>query len=372
MSFLELRGITRGWDGQGGVRDIDLSLQRGDFLSILGPSGCGKSTLLRLIAGLEQPQHGSVVIDGRDVTALPPAQRNLSMVFQSYALFPHLSVAENVMFGLKVRRVAARERDRRLSDALKMTGLDGLERRKPSELSGGQRQRVALARAAVAEKPLCLMDEPLSNLDAKLRHSVRRDIRALARNLDLTVVYVTHDQGEAMSLSDTVALMNKGQVEQVGPPSALYNQPATIFAAQFIGEPPMALVEGPALGLREGLTVGLRPELIQLSPPEQADLTARVLDCEFLGSETLVSLDHPAGQGLAVVLPGHAPQVPGDPVGVILPEQDRRLFDTHSGRIEKASQQNPAARSRQNTAPRDGQTAPEATEPSFDLNRTTS
>ena len=164
MSFLTLDGLTRQWNGQGGVRDISLSLPRGDFLSILGPSGCGKSTLLRLIAGLERPQSGRIVIDGRDVTALSASARNLSMVFQSHALFPHLSVAENVIFGLKVRRIARAERVRRLAEVLEMTGLQGLEQRKPSELSGGQRQRVALARAAVAERPLCLMDEPLSNL----------------------------------------------------------------------------------------------------------------------------------------------------------------------------------------------------------------
>ncbi|MFW2589865.1 ABC transporter ATP-binding protein [Sagittula sp. SSi028] len=333
MSFLQLQQITRDWDGQGGVRDVSLDLPKGAFLSILGPSGCGKSTLLRLIAGLEQPRQGRIVIDGRDVTALPPGQRNLSMVFQSYALFPHLSVAENVLFGLKVRRVPARERRERLARALRMTGLEGLETRKPAALSGGQRQRVALARAAVSERPLCLMDEPLSNLDAKLRHAVRRDIRALARTLGLTVVYVTHDQGEAMSLSDRVVLMQGGRVEQIGSPSDLYDRPATLFAAQFIGEPPMALIEGSALGLSQRVTVGLRPEHIRLSDPSTADLQARVLDREFLGADTLVTLDHPGAQGLAVIVAGAAPQAIGDSVGLSLPADRRLFFDSASGRL---------------------------------------
>ncbi len=363
MSFLTLDGLTRQWDGQGGVQGISLSLPRGDFLSVLGPSGCGKSTLLRLIAGLEQPQAGRIVIDGRDVTALPAAARNLSMVFQSYALFPHLSVAENVIFGLKVRRVARAERDRRLAEVLAMTGLDGLERRKPSELSGGQRQRVALARAAVAERPLCLMDEPLSNLDARLRHSVRRDIRELAHKLGLTVVYVTHDQGEAMSLSNTVVLMEAGRIEQIGTPSELYDRPATIFAAQFIGEPPMSLIEGPVLGYTAAVAVGIRPEGVLLAPPGRGDLDADVADIEFLGGETRLALSHPAARGLAAILPGAAQVGPGQTVGVIIPTENRLLFNAVNGQLEKEPQQNPRARIRQNTAPVDGHKAPTPPKP---------
>ena len=357
MSFLLLDGITRQWDGQGGVHNISLSLPQGDFLSILGPSGCGKSTLLRLIAGLEQPQAGQIRIDGRDVTALPPAKRNLSMVFQSYALFPHLSVAENVIFGLKVRRIARAERNRRLAEVLAMTGLEGLERRKPSELSGGQRQRVALARAAVAEKPLCLMDEPLSNLDAKLRHSVRRDIRMLARKLGLTVVYVTHDQGEAMSLSDTVVLMREGHIEQIGTPAELYGHPATSFAAQFIGDPPMALIDGAALSYAAPVTVGLRPEALSLGAVGRCDLDAEIADVEFLGGQTRLALDHPAARGLAVILPGPAQFAPGQSVGVVVPKENRRLFNAKTGVLEEEPQQNPQARIRQDPAPADGRKA---------------
>lgn len=363
MSFLALEGITRQWQGQGGVRDISLSLRQGAFLSILGPSGCGKSTLLRLIAGLEAPQAGRIVIDGRDVTALPASQRNLSMVFQSYALFPHLSVAENVIFGLKVRCIGRAERDRRLAEVLAMTGLEGLERRKPSELSGGQRQRVALARAAVAERPLCLMDEPLSNLDAKLRHAVRRDIRILARKLALTVVYVTHDQGEAMSLSDTVVLMQDGRIEQIGTPAELYGRPATTFSAQFIGEPPMALIDGAALGHDRSVTVGLRPEAMSLGPPGDCDLDAVVDDVEFLGGETRLALRHGAAHGLAVILPGPAAFEAGQSVGVVIPQENRLLFNAATGALEKEPQQNPQARIRQNPAPEDGQEGPKSPQP---------
>ncbi|WP_371036668.1 MULTISPECIES: ABC transporter ATP-binding protein [unclassified Rhodosalinus] len=362
MSFLMLEGLTRQWNGQGGVCDIGLELRQGAFLSILGPSGCGKSTMLRLIAGLEQPQAGSIWIDGRDVTALPAAQRNLSMVFQSYALFPHLNVAENVIFGLKVRRVTRADRERRLAEVLAMTGLEGLERRKPSELSGGQRQRVALARAAVAERPLCLMDEPLSNLDAKLRHSVRRDIRTLARKLSLTVVYVTHDQGEAMSLSDKIVLMREGRIEQVGTPSELYARPATTFAAQFIGDPPMSLINATALGQEGASTIGMRPEAVSLVSAGQGDLDARIEDFEYLGGETRLALTHPAAEGLAAILPGPAAFRPGQMVGVIIPEENRLLFDSVTGSLKKEPQQNPKARIRQNPAPEDGHKAPTSTQ----------
>lgn len=366
--FLKLSDVTRQWDGGGGVADISLRLSKGAFLSILGPSGCGKSTLLRLIAGLEQPQSGRIHIDGRDVTALPASKRGVSMVFQSYALFPHLTVAQNIEFGLRVRGASRRERTTRLAEAAALTGLTGLEARKPAELSGGQRQRVALARAVVADRPLCLMDEPLSNLDAKLRHSVRRDIRALQRRLGLTVVYVTHDQGEAMSLSDRVLLMQGGRIEQDGTPQELYERPASTFAAEFVGEPPMALIDGPALGLGGGLRVGIRPEHIALAGPGTADLTATVADAEYLGSETRLVLAHDAARGLALRLPGNSGLHHGDSVGLSLPDQNRLLFNAASGKLEKEPQQTPGVCIRQNTAPRGGREAPSLTPK--DLQRT--
>ncbi len=355
--YLTLEHVRRQWNGEGGVRDISLSVADGSFVSVLGPSGCGKSTLLRLIAGLEQPESGTLHIKGRDVTALPASQRGLSMVFQSYALFPHLSVAENIQFGLKVRRMKKQQRLERLTEAVEMMGLSGLERRKPSELSGGQRQRVALARAVVAGHPLCLMDEPLSNLDARLRHSVRRDIKALQRRLKLTVVYVTHDQSEAMSLSDEVVLMRDGHIEQVGPPDALYDHPASTFVAGFVGEPPMAIIAGDRVGLSAGFSIGIRPEHIQLADIEQADMTARVLDCEFLGGATHVVLDDGASRGLALVAPGRITYSEGQIIGLRLPEQNRVLFDALTGQAKKDPQQN-CGDDRRQTAPRDGRKAP--------------
>ena len=226
-----------------------------------GPSGCGKSTTLRLIAGLETADGGRVIIDGRDVTGLPPAQRNIAMVFQSYALFPHLTVAENILFGLRVRRVSAADCRTRLARVADLLGLSPLLARKPSQLSGGQQQRVALGRAIINEAPVCLMDEPLSNLDAQLRAEMRLEIRALQRKLGITMVYVTHDQVEAMSMADRVILLNGGRIEQNGTPVELYEQPANTFVARFIGTPPMNLLAleagaGGAVIARRGRTGG--------------------------------------------------------------------------------------------------------------------
>src|SRR6056300_1023087 len=262
VAFVEISGVAKRWNGQLGVQDISLSIPRGSFVSLLGPSGCGKSTTLRLLSGLELPDEGTIVIDGNDVTYAAPADRNLSMVFQSYALFPHLNVTENVTFGLKVRKVNAEERKSKLRKALEITGLVGYEDRKPGELSGGQRQRVALARAIVANQPLCLMDEPLSNLDAKLRASVRKDIKKLQIDLGITVVYVTHDQTEAMSMADMVVLMKDGEIQQAGTPQELYYKPLNTFVAEFVGDPPMALIDASVLSDVDNniARIGLRAE----------------------------------------------------------------------------------------------------------------
>lgn len=329
--FVEVRDVWRQWDARGGVCGISLTVERGEFVSILGPSGCGKSTLLRLLAGLDTPQSGRILIDGRDVTQATPSERGLSMVFQSYALFPHLTVRENILFGMKVRRVASDEQKRRLAEAVAMTGLDGLEDRKPRALSGGQRQRVALARAVVAGHPLCLMDEPLSNLDAKLRNSVRRDIKALQKRLGLTVIYVTHDQSEAMSLSDKVVLLKAGAVQQAGPPEQLYDRPATPFVAEFIGDPPMALIAGEAVGLEAGSQVGIRLQGIGSAPEPEADLIAQVETCEFLGSETHVVLRHPQARGLGLILPGRHRLQEGMAMGLRLPQEHWVLFAASGG-----------------------------------------
>ncbi|WP_121060802.1 ABC transporter ATP-binding protein [Chachezhania antarctica] len=345
--FLRIDNVTRQWDGAGGVSDVSLSVPQGGFVAVLGPSGCGKSTLLRLLAGLETPESGRIEIDGRDVTHLAPAERNLSMVFQSYALFPHLDVAENILFGMKVRRVSRAERNASLARALEMTGLQGLERRKPGALSGGQRQRVALARAVVSERPLCLMDEPLSNLDARLRHSVRRDIKALQTRLGLTVVYVTHDQSEAMSLADTIVLMRDGKAEQVGSPEDLYHHPATPFVARFVGEPPMALIDAEALGEAPG-RIGIRIEAIERDDANP-DLTAEIVETEYLGGRTQVLFDLPSAEGLALLLDGHVTLPPGSRIGLRLPHEHRVRFAADATPDREGAK----------AAPRDGHKAPD-------------
>jgi len=359
--FVEFEGVTRQWQGEGGVVDISVAIERGAFVSVLGPSGCGKSTMLRLLAGLETPQAGKVWIAGRDVTYSSASERGLSMVFQSYALFPHLSVRENVLFGMRVRRAARAARDQKFAEAVEMLGLEGLERRKPAELSGGQRQRVALARAVVSGHPLCLMDEPLSNLDAKLRHAVRRDIKALQGQLALTVVYVTHDQTEAMSLSDKVVLMRAGRVEQIASPEMLYAHPVSTFAAEFVGDPPMALVDGAALGAI-GAIVGIRPEHIEIADAGTADLVGAVEATEFLGAESRCIVAHEAARGLVVSAPGRMAWQAGDRIGLRLPEECRVLFDARTGRSKKDPQQDCGGIRRQ-TGPRDSRKALPLQEP---------
>jgi sn-glycerol 3-phosphate transport system ATP-binding protein len=326
------------------VDQVSFTAPAGELLVVLGPSGCGKSTVLRLIAGLETVSAGAIRIEGKDVTGLPPAKRNLSMVFQSYALFPHLSVAENLVFGLKVRKLAAAERERRLARAVELLGLQGLLLRKPAELSGGQRQRVALGRAIVSEAPVCLMDEPLSNLDAKLRHEMRREIRTLQQRLGITMIYVTHDQVEAMTMADKIALLNTGRVEQFAPPEELYARPATVFAAGFIGTPPMNLLPldnadvlrwahanlagSLPQGVLDGLIVGVRPEKISLA---DAGLAADVLSLEYLGADSLVACRIGACE-LIVRQSGRVKLAAGDRIHMTWPQAESHFFEARSGR----------------------------------------
>lgn len=332
--FVSLKGIAKRWNGMLGVENITLDIPEGSFVALLGPSGCGKSTTLRLLAGLELPDEGQVIISGRDVTHSAPSERNLSMVFQSYALFPHLSVAENVVFGMKVRRVPKAERQEKLRRALEITGLLGFEERKPGELSGGQRQRVALARSIVAGQPLCLMDEPLSNLDAKLRNSVRRDIKKLQRDLGMTVVYVTHDQTEAMSMADIVVLMKDGHIQQAGSPEELYSKPANTFVAEFVGAPPMALISGQALeGFDPAHTVGVRAEHLHLADEAKGRLVCQVAECEYLGAETFVSLTHPDATGLTLKVPGLVSLAEGAEIGLDFDDQSLHIFDNTGVRM---------------------------------------
>lgn len=337
-SFLNIQGLSRRFSARSGVGDFSLSVERGQFVVLLGPSGCGKSTTLRLIAGIETPDAGRVEIDGRDVTALPPSARGLSMVFQSYALFPHLDVAENIVFGLKVRGVARAERRRRLDEALAITGLEGLEDRKPAKLSGGQRQRVALARAIVAGHPLCLMDEPLSNLDAQLRHSVRQDIRALQKRLGMTVIYVTHDQTEAMSMADIVVLMRDGHIEQAASPAEIYAEPATSFTASFVGTPPMVMLPAAMLGAdacagsAAEMVFGVRSEDIVLRPEGEGRFAAQVVEQEFLGAETFIHVEVAGAARLTARVPGRSTVMPGERLSLDWLREATHWFDRASGK----------------------------------------
>lgn len=349
MSTIQLVDVKKVWGDSVAIENISLTAEEGRFLVLLGPSGCGKSTTLRAIAGLETVSAGRVLIAGEDVTHLPPANRRLSMVFQSYALFPHLSTAENIVFGLKVRKVSSSDRARRLAEVAEMVGLSELLDRKPSQLSGGQRQRVALARAIIAENHICLMDEPLSNLDAKLRHDMRVEIRNLQQRLGMTVVYVTHDQTEAMSMADKVVLMRDGHIEQEGTPEDLYANPATTFAARFLGTPPMNLLDlanGPdgaviagatgALvfaGDGEGLQLGIRPEDIEVR--EQGGIPAELLLTDYLGADTIITA-RIGDQSLLVRVPGRVRIADGERAALSWSPEASHLFDATSGRRAEA------------------------------------
>ena len=341
---IEVRGVYRRWGETVAVENVSFTAPSGRFTVLLGPSGCGKSTTLRLIAGLEVVSAGQILLGERDITTLAPAKRELSMVFQSYALFPHLSVAENILFGLKVRRVERTEREQRLGRVAELLGLSELLHRRPSQLSGGQQQRVALGRAIIAEKPVCLMDEPLSNLDAKLRHEMRLEIRALQRELGITMIYVTHDQAEAMSMADKVILLRDGRIEQDGTPEDIYNRPATTFVARFIGTPPMnvlRLVGGPdgacVHGLNgkpvlrrsgDGLSLGIRCEDVRFG--EADGLPARVSGVEYLGADSIVDCEI-GDERLAVRVQGHVSLGAGDHTTVSWNTECVHLFDSDTG-----------------------------------------
>jgi iron(III) transport system ATP-binding protein len=313
---IEFRNVTKRYgDARSplAVAGIDFDVPRGTLTTLLGPSGCGKTTTLRLIAGLESPSGGQILIDGRDVTTLGPAERNVSMVFQSYALFPHMSVLENVCYGLSVSGVKAVEATRRAHQAMESVGLTGYDSRLPSELSGGQQQRVAVARSLVLEPSVLLFDEPLSNLDAKLRRSMREEIRALQQRLNLTVAYVTHDQSEALAVSDQIIVMNAGSIAQSGTPQNLYETPSTEFVAGFMGEAMLLsgqsrhdgqvelgpLVFLPSRPMAAGpVRVALRPEAWRLDRPGSAPevgLQGRVVKSAYLGSTMEVTVQTELG-----------------------------------------------------------------------------
>ncbi|MFN3685774.1 ABC transporter ATP-binding protein [Salinarimonas sp.] len=305
MAEVRLEHVTKRWGSFVGVADFDLTIADREFLVLLGPSGCGKTTTMRMIAGLEDATSGSILIGGRRVNDLEPKDRDVAMVFQSYGLYPNLNVYENIRFPLKVRRVPKAEHDARVRRAAAMVELDDFLHRKPAELSGGQRQRVALARAIVREPTVFLMDEPLSNLDAKLRVSTRAQIKNLQHELKVTTIYVTHDQIEAMTLADRVVVMNKGEIQQVGTPTQIYDDPANAFVAGFIGSPAMNLVEGTVAGgvfVADGVRVaglaaadgpavlGFRAEDARLAGEGTAEIRAPIYTRELLGDATMVTV----------------------------------------------------------------------------------
>jgi ABC-type sugar transport system ATPase subunit len=330
-------------NGHVAARGVDLTIADGEFMVLVGPSGCGKSTALRMIAGLETPSAGKVMIGDRDVTELPPQERDVAMVFQSYALYPHMTVRDNLAFGLRMRGVAPGIIAERVDGAAKALGLDSVLGRKPGQLSGGQRQRVALGRAIVREPMVFLFDEPLSNLDAKLRLETRAELARLHRRLAATMVYVTHDQEEALTLGSRVAVMRDGQVEQVGPPLEVYRRPATVFVATFVGSPAMNLLparlvpgvqpEGPPP--TSGATLGVRPHDISMVPSGAGDLDALVDVVEPRGSELLIYLRlGPAGDGpeVRVITPPDLAVAPDQVVGLRFDRARLQCFDEETGR----------------------------------------
>lgn len=338
MTDIHINRLVKQWGSIHAVDGVSFTAEAGTLTVLLGPSGCGKSTILRMIAGLESVDDGEVRIGGRNVTHQDPAKRGISMVFQSYALFPHLDVRENILFGLKVRRVDVAERESRLAEAAQMVGLEALLDRRPAQLSGGQRQRVALARTIVAKQPVCLMDEPLSNLDAKLRAEMRDEIRQLQRRLDLTMIYVTHDQTEAMSMADQVILLRRGKIEQTGTPEDLYENPLSDFVARFLGTPAMNLL--PASVIEDATTkrvkatfLGVRPEKLRIC---DTGMLVEVSAVDYMGAETILRMQH-GDCTLMARIEGRSKVRQGDRLHVAWDENDAHLFDKDGKRLGNES-----------------------------------
>jgi len=360
MATVSFRDIGKRFGPSVAVEAFDLDIADGEFVVLVGPSGCGKTTSLRMLAGLEQPSSGRILLDGRDVTGVPSKERGLAMVFQSYALYPHMSVAENIGFSLSLDRLPRAQIADRVRQAAETLQIGHLLDRKPCHLSGGQRQRVAVARAIIRQPHAFLFDEPLSNLDARLRHDARVEIRRLQQQLGTTTVYVTHDQVEAMTMADRIVVMEGGRIRQVGTPLELYQQPASTFVASFLGAPPTNCIGGLIVtgggqahfqgagtrvalcgGVRTGpATLGVRPEC--LSPGTDADAALQVSGAvrfvERLGAETLVEIEVPAGQGcpqpqaLTARLPGTHDLAPGQGLSLSARAGDLLLFDANGDR----------------------------------------
>jgi multiple sugar transport system ATP-binding protein len=332
MGSIELKSVRKDFGGFSVINGVDLHVEDGEFTVFVGPSGCGKSTLLRLIAGLEDISSGQILIDGKDATNVGPAQRGLAMVFQSYALYPHMSVRGNIAFALKMAKQPADVIEKKVAKAAATLNLTDYLDRKPRQLSGGQRQRVAIGRAIVREPKAFLFDEPLSNLDASLRVQMRLEIGDLHHALKTTMIYVTHDQVEAMTMADKIVVLDKGTVAQVGSPLELYNKPNGLFVARFIGSPTMNTVTGPSAAKRGATTIGIRPEHLALSATA-GEWPARVRIAEHLGSDTFVYAEV-EGQGqMTVRVEGEASRKPGDVI-YLTPQEDRiHKFDVDGKRI---------------------------------------
>ncbi|WP_298829986.1 ABC transporter ATP-binding protein [uncultured Piscinibacter sp.] len=351
MGALSIRNVRRSYGNVHILKGIDVEVEAGDFLILVGASGCGKSTLLNIIAGLDKPTEGEIHIGGRDVTHALPKDRDIAMVFQSYALYPNMNVAQNISFGLEMRNVPKHERDAAIQRVSKMLQIEHLLDRKPGQLSGGQRQRVAMGRALARNPTLFLFDEPLSNLDAKLRVEMRAEIKHLHNKAQVTTVYVTHDQVEAMTLGDHIAVMKGGLIEQLGSPDDIYSRPATRFVAEFIGSPAMNIVSGERAangfashgidlaltdeqrgavgnGHADGILYGLRPEALTLS---DAGLPGTISLLEPTGPETYVLVETAMGKMMARV-PGKVHQQVGETVHLSWSANDAHLFDAKSER----------------------------------------
>jgi multiple sugar transport system ATP-binding protein len=347
MSSIELKAVEK-WFGEVQViKGVDLAIEKGEFVIFVGPSGCGKSTLLRMIAGLEETSRGQIIIAGRDATAEPPSKRGLAMVFQSYALYPHMSVGDNMGFSLKAAGAPKSEIEEKVGEAARVLKLEPFLDRRPKDLSGGQRQRVAIGRSIVRDPTAFLFDEPLSNLDAALRVEMRYEIAKLHQTLKATMIYVTHDQVEAMTLADRIVVLDGGRIAQVGSPRELYNHPANLFVAQFIGSPKMNVLSCASSGGQYNLpggrggaapsdtvtAMGIRPEHIVLGAPGSGQIDGAVDVLEYLGADTFVIVDCGEAGKLTVRLTGDSDLAPGTPLGLEFSPEHSHFFDASGLRV---------------------------------------
>ena len=333
MGRIELKGVQKDFGTVKVIPPLDLEIEDGEFVVFVGPSGCGKSTLLRLIAGLEDVTAGLIEIDSKDATDLSPGKRGLAMVFQSYALYPHLTVAQNIAFPMRMAGLPREEQARRIDNAAEVLNLTDYLGRRPKELSGGQRQRVAIGRAIVREPAAFLFDEPLSNLDAALRVGMRQEITELHKRLETTMIYVTHDQVEAMTMADKIVVLNAGVIEQVGSPLELYDAPRNLFVASFIGSPKMNIISGAEAARHEATSIGIRPEHLAIST-ESGDWKGRVGISEHLGSDTFIRVDvEGIADTMTIRAPGKVRLAIGDTVYLSPELENLHKFDKSGERV---------------------------------------